>query len=105
MLVVNLQAKVAPSHIGANHLPSSEEEDEDSLELNLPSEIKNKNNNNKKTDHNQQCPFQKTKQTITEDIIFSHFHANFCSGRKLNQKADVGKKVQASQCNNRTTKN
>ena len=95
LIVLNLQAKLAPSHIGASHLPSSEEEDEDSLELNSPSEIKNNNNNNdnKKTDHNQQCPFQKTKQTITEDIIFSHFHANFCSGRKLIHKGDVGKKM------------
>ena len=25
LIVVNLQAKVAPLHIGANHLPSSEE--------------------------------------------------------------------------------
>ena len=91
LIVVNLQAKVAPSHIGASHLPSSEEEDEDSLELDSPSEINN--NNNKKTDHNQQCPFQNTKQTITEDIIFSHFHANFCSGRKLIHKGDVGKKM------------
>ena len=125
LIVVNLQAKVAPSHTGANHLPSSGEEDEDPLELTSPSEIKNNNNNNKKTDHNQQCPFQKTKQTITEDIIFSHFHAKFCSGRKLIQKGDVGKKMlfffrdlnsvfkevkyvayqtQASKCNSRTTK-
>ena len=64
LIVVNLQAKLAPSHIGASHLPSSEEEDEDSLELNSPSEIKNNNDNNKKTDHNQQCPFQKTEQII-----------------------------------------
>ena len=85
--MVNLQAKVAPSHIGANHLPCSEEEDGDSGGLNSPSEIKKiiiiKI---KKTDHNQQCPFQKTKQTITEDFIFSHFHINCCTGRKLIQR-------------------
>ena len=92
-IVVNLQAKVAPSHIGANHLPCSEEEDGDSGGLNSPSEIKKNNNNNKKTDHNQQCPFQKTKQTITEDFIFSHFHTNCCTGRKLIQKGDVEKKM------------
>ena len=47
LLVVNLQAKVAPSYIGANHLPSSEEEDGDSGGLNSPSKIKNNNNNNR----------------------------------------------------------
>ena len=47
----------------------------------------------KKTDHNQQCPFQNTKQTITEDFSFSHFYANFCTGRKLIQKGYVGKKM------------
>ena len=97
LIVVNLQAKVDPLHIRASHLPSceeeeEEEEDEASRGLNSPSEIKN-NNNNKNTDHNEQCPFQKTKQTITEDFICSHFHSNFCSGRKLIQKGGVGKKM------------
>ena len=31
----------------------------------------------KRSQHNQQFPFQKTKQTRTEDFIFSHFHANY----------------------------
>ena len=92
LLVVNLEAKVAPSHIGVNHLPSFGEYNEDSGGFNSPSEIK-KIIKIKKTDHNQQCPFQKTKQTITEDFIFSHFHANFCTGRKRIQKGDVGKKM------------
>ena len=50
LIVVNPQAKIAPSHIGANHLPSSEEDDGDSGGLNSPSEIKNNNNNNNKKD-------------------------------------------------------
>ena len=48
LVVVNLQAKVAPSHIGANRLPNHEgklaEDSGDSIEL---SEIK-KNKTNKK---------------------------------------------------------
>ena len=77
LVVVNLQAKVAPSHIGANHLPSSEEDNGDSGAFNSPSEIKKKKKKKIiiiiiviKTDHNQQCPFQKTKQTINEDFHF-----------------------------------
>ena len=35
----------------------------------------------------------KTKQTITEDFIFSHFHANCCTGGKPIQKGDVRKKL------------
>ena len=35
----------------------------------------------------------KTKQTITKDFIFSHFHANYCTGGKPIQKRDVRKKV------------
>ena len=93
LLVVNLQAKVAPSHIGANHLPSSKKHNKDSVGLNSLSEIKKKKIIIIKTDHNQQCPFQKTKQTKTEDFIFSHFHANFCTGRKRIQKGDIGKKM------------
>ena len=67
----------------------------------------------------------KTKQTITEDYILSHFHANYCTGGKPIQKGNVGKtlrflfrdpnsvfkevkyvayQTQASQCNSRTTK-
>ena len=50
LLVVNLQAKVAPSHIGANHLPSSEQHNgnKDSGGINSLSEIKKNNNNNNK---------------------------------------------------------
>ena len=33
----------------------------------------------------------KTKQTIAEDFIFSHFHANYCTGGKPIQTGDVGK--------------
>ena len=50
LVVVNLQAKVAPSQIGANHLPTFEEEDGNSGGLNSPSEIKNNNNNNNQKD-------------------------------------------------------
>ena len=35
----------------------------------------------------------KTKQTITEDFIFSHFHANYCTGGKPIQNGDGGKKL------------
>ena len=51
LLVVNLQAKVAPSHIGANHLPSSGQHNKDSGGINSLCEIKGKKNNN---NHNQQ---------------------------------------------------
>ena len=34
-----------------------------------------------------------TKQIITEDFIFSHFHANYGTGGKPIQKGDVGNKL------------
>ena len=101
LLVVNLQAKVAPSHIGANHLPSHEgilsRGLGDSLEL---SEIKKHKTNKKHTSFIDTADLSitnyfhfKTKQTITEDFNFSHFHTNYCTGGKPIQKGDVGKKL------------
>ena len=101
LLVVNLQAKVAPSHIGANHLPSHERILSrglgDSIEL---SEIKKNKTNKKHTSFIDTADLSitnnfhfKTKQTITEDFDFSHFHTNYCTGGKPIQKGDVGKKL------------
>ena len=102
--MVNLQAKVAPSHIGANYLPSSEERGDGksfTSKATKRSEIK-KNNNNciqyrqtiyKPMSAKPTISISKTKQTITEDFIFSHFHANYCTGGKPIQKRDVRKKL------------
>ena len=88
--MINLQPKVAPSHIGANHLLCFMRSggSNDSIK---PSESKKNENNAKdrpfinRPQHNQQFPFQK-KKTVTEDFIFSHFHANYCTGGKPIQK-------------------
>ena len=70
LVVINLQAKVAPSHIGANHLPSSEERGDGksfTSKANERSEIKKIITTVYNTDRpfinrcqqNQQFPFQK----------------------------------------------
>ena len=98
LVVVNLQAKVAPSHIGENHLLSSEQRRTWSSFISRKrSEIK-KNNNcihyKRQTIYKQMSAkptisISKTKQTITKDLISSHFHANYCAGGKPIQKRDV----------------
>ena len=60
--------------------------------------VKNKNNTKdrpfiNRPQHNPTISISKTKQTITKNFIFSHFHANYCTGGKPIQKGDGGKKL------------
>ena len=50
LVVINLQAKVAPSHIGANHLPCSKKRDSNDF-ITRPESKKKKIKTIQKTDH------------------------------------------------------